>query len=207
VRPLLLVLICAGAARAEPSAEPGPGLGRFAFTFYWIAEERDTPARPQTWIFDSRCLPVAAVSLRYLRELATEGTGLLGDGRLVNFEDRCICSWEGVACFREVRDERRWGIGVDDRPLVPFRSVAVDNAVIATGSRLYVPDLDGLVMPGAPPWGGFVHDGCVTADDRGSAIGGQHLDFFVAERGFFKLVDRDLHQKTVRVYDGGGRCP
>src|SRR5262249_49056806 len=147
-----------------------------------------------------------SVSLRFLRQLAMEGTGLLTDGRLLNFDARCVCSWEGVACFKEVTDGRTWGIGVDDRALVPFRSVAVDNEVIATGARIYVPDLDGLVMPGERPWGGFVHDGCLVADDRGSAINGQHLDFFVAEKAFWKLIDRDLRARSVRVYDGGARC-
>src|SRR5262249_45940526 len=182
-------------------------LGRFQLTFYWVADERDTPGRPETFVYDSLCLPVASVSLKFLRQLALEGTGLLTDGRLINFEARCLCSWEGVACFREVVDERRWGVGVDDRALVPFRSVAVDNEVIATGTRLYVPDLDGLIMPGAAPWGGFVHDGCLVADDRGSAIGGQHLDFFVGTRAHYRAVDRDLRQPTVRVYDGGAKGP
>jgi 3D (Asp-Asp-Asp) domain-containing protein len=204
VRWLALVLLAPALASADPG--PGPGLGRFVFTFYWIAEEREVPARPQTYVYDSRCLPVAAVSLKFLRQLAMEGTGLLSDGRLLNFDARCLCSWEGVACFKEVTDERRWGIGVDDRPLQPFRSVAVDNNVIATGTRLYVPDLEGLVMPGAPPWGGFVHDGCVVADDRGGAIDGQQLDFFVGTKGSYKMLDRDLHRPSVRVYDGGDRC-
>ncbi len=205
MRALCAVLLVSAVARAD--RDPGPGLGRFQLTFYWVAEEREAPAPPQTFVFDSRCLPVASVSLRFLRQLAMEGTGLLTDGRLLNFEGRCVCSWEGVACFKEVVDERQWGIGVDDRALVPFRSVAVDNAVIPTGARLYVPDLEGLAMPGAPPWGGFVHDGCLVADDRGGAIDGLKLDFFVGQRALYKLVDRDLHRPTVRVYDGGSRCP
>jgi len=192
---------------AAADSAPGAALGRFTFTYYWVAEERDVRVRPEAWLYDSRCLPIAAVSIPFLRQLAMEGTGLLTDGRLINFEARCSCSWEGVACFREVTDDREWGIGVDERRLVPFRSVAVDNAVIATGTHLYVPDLDGLVMPGEAPWGGFVHDGCLVADDRGGHIDGDHLDFFVAKRGFYKHVDRALHAPSVRVYVSDERCP
>jgi 3D (Asp-Asp-Asp) domain-containing protein len=204
----LAIFLCV-AARANPGLEPEPGaaLGRFIFTYYWIAEEHDTKGAPQIYVFDSQCLPVASISLRYLARLALEGTGLLTDGRLLNFEARCHCSYEGVACFHEVLDDRRWGIGVDERPLVPFRSVAVDNEVIATGTRLYVPALDGLTMPGEPPWGGFVHDGCLTADDRGSAIGGQHLDFFVARKGFYKELDHLVGKPNLQVYLAGERCP
>jgi 3D (Asp-Asp-Asp) domain-containing protein len=201
-------MACARGAVAEA---PGPGaaLGRFAFTYYWVAEETAEDARrraAETWLYDSRCLPVAGVSLAFMKQLAMEGTGLLTDGRLLNFEARCSCSFSGIACFREVKDDREWGIGVDERRLTPFRSVAVDNDLIATGTRLYVPDLDGIAMPGAPPWGGFVHDGCLLADDRGSAINGQKMDFFVGKKGFYKALDQALRQRSVRVYAAGDRC-
>jgi 3D (Asp-Asp-Asp) domain-containing protein len=205
--PLVLtsVLLVAVAARAEP--QPGPGLGRYVMTFYWVAEEAETRGRPRVIVTDSLCLPVATVSVPFLRQLAMEGTGLLTDGRLLNFEARCACGFAGVPCFMEVIDDRRWGIGVDDRRLVPFRSVAVDNALIATGTRLYVADLDGLAMPGDPPWGGFVHDGCVLADDRGSAIKGAKLDFFVGRKRHYRELDRLFRRGQVRVYEGGARCP
>jgi len=208
MRPLVLVallLSSSTAARADP--EVGTGLGRFLMTFYWVAEERETRGQPNTYVYDTQCLPVAGISVAYLRQLAMEGTGLLVDGRLLNFAGRCACSWSGTACFAEVRDGRRWGVGVDDRPLRPFRSVAVDNALVPTGTRLYIADLDGLVMPGEPPAGGWTHDGCVVADDRGSAIQGAQLDFFVGRRAHYKDLDRLFRRNEVRVYEGGSRCP
>jgi 3D (Asp-Asp-Asp) domain-containing protein len=201
----LAVLLVTSTAAADPQ-DPGPGLGRYAMTFYWVAEESETKAPPNMWVYDSMCLPVAAISVSFLSRLAMEGTGVLTDGRLINFQDRCACSWSGTACFKEVTDERDWGIGVDDRALAPFRSVAVDNALIATGTRLYIPDLDGLVMPGEAPWGGFVHDGCVVADDRGSAIDGPHLDFFVGWKRNFRQIDKLIDRRGVRVYEAGARC-
>ncbi len=100
-------------------------------------------------------------------------------------------------------DEREFGIGVEVRGLTPFRSVAVDDRVIPIGTHIYVPDLDGVVMPGVPPWGGFVHDGCLVADDRGSAIGDQHLDFFVAAKVFYIS---SLDARVLRRGSGQGLC-
>jgi 3D (Asp-Asp-Asp) domain-containing protein len=206
--PLLLLLAAAPPGPAGPGRPtPGPGLGKFLFTFYWAAEESDFKDRWNAYIYDDQCAIVAPVSIAFLKSLAMEGTGFLSDGRLVNFQNRCICSWENTACFMEVKDERTWGIGVDGRALQPFRSVAVDQNVIPIGTKLYVPDLDGLEMPGEPPWGGFVHDGCLVADDRGSAIDDQQLDFYSARRPYYLKLDKLLNRKYVTVFDGAGICP
>src|SRR5262249_44370468 len=107
----------------------------------------------------------------------------------------------------EVDTLHPWGIGVLDRALAPFRSVAVDPNVVPIGARLYVADLDGVRVPGEAPWGDFVHDGCVVADDRGGAIAGRHIDLFAALRPYYVALDSMLARRTVMIYDGGGRCP
>jgi 3D (Asp-Asp-Asp) domain-containing protein len=179
--------------------------GRFQLTFYWVADEKDAPGRGNALIYDSSCAVLGVTTLAFLRSLALEGTGALVDGRTLNFDARCACGWVGVPCFREV--DERWGFGVDGRRLRPFRSVASDPGVVPTGTVLYIPDLDGVEVPGEPPWGGFVHDGCVVADDRGSAIGGAQLDFFVGQKDLYKILDKRLHRPVVWVYGGDGRCP
>ena len=77
---------------------------------------------------------------------------------------------------------QQWGTAGSGRPLQPFRTVAVDPKLIKLGSLLYVPLLEGRTMPGRAPWGGFVHDGCVVADDTGGGINGKQLDLFVGAR-------------------------
>jgi 3D (Asp-Asp-Asp) domain-containing protein len=194
---------------APPASAPGAAIGRFLFTFYWEAEETDFADPSSTFLYDRSCVPLAAVSLAYLKSLAMEGTGRLVDGRLVNFESRCLCGWANVPCFQEIADDdpRSFGIGVEGRGLSPFRSVAVDQSVIPIGTKLYVPDLDGLIMPGEPPWGGFVHDGCLVADDRGSAIDDLQLDFYSVKRNYYREIDRALNRKKVSVFEAGDRCP
>jgi hypothetical protein len=60
-------------------------------------------------------------------------------------------------------------------------------------------------MPGG--LGGFVHDGCVSADDTGGHILGMHIDFFSALRSYYLVLDGDLQLNDVTIYQGGARCP
>ena len=96
------------------------------------------------------------------------------------------------------------------RALQPFRTVAVDRNLIKLGSLLYVPDLEGRTMPGRKPLGGFVHDGCVMADDTGGGIIGNQLDLFVGRKAYFYgLASRGGSHAWARntpVFDGTGIC-
>jgi 3D (Asp-Asp-Asp) domain-containing protein len=99
-----------------------------------------------------------------------------------------------------------WGYGAQGRALVPFRSIAVDTSVIAIGTPLYIAELDGVTMPGDAPWGQFVHDGCVVADDVGGGINGKHVDFFSALKQYYSTLDGQLGITSVTVHEGGDRC-
>src|SRR5207249_6227207 len=109
-------------------------------------------------------------------------------------------------CFQPVDAQHPWGAGVQDRALVPFRTLAVDPKVIPYGTPLYIPELDGVAMPGDAPWGGFVHDGCVVAGDTGGAIVGTHIDFFAAMHGDYTAIDHRLGLDHITIRDGGTRC-
>ena len=65
-------------------------------------------------------------------------------------------------------------------------------------------------MPGRAPWGGFVHDGCVIADDTGGAIRNRHLDLFVGRRAWFLGMSRSPGRNSwayqVPVFDGSKIC-
>lgn len=69
--------------------------------------------------------------------------------------------------------------GCDARPtpMLAYRTVAVDPAVIPLGTVLYIPELRGQIFR----LGGevFAHDGYVFAGDVGGAIKGAHIDFYV----------------------------
>jgi 3D (Asp-Asp-Asp) domain-containing protein len=111
-------------------------------------------------------------------------------------------------------DYYNWGMGVPSPvtgksyKLRPFRSIAVDPAVLKIGKWYYVKQLDGVTMPS--PVSGLVHDGCVRAVDEGYGIFGRHIDFFAGmESAYEKLVNGSSTiggRETVTVYDGSVKC-
>lgn len=152
------------------------------------------------------CKPVAEVSKAFAVELALQGTGRLRDGRILNIWSLCRCDYS--PCFKVSR--AKWGTSGTGRALQPFRTVAVDPRVIKLGTLLYIPELEGRLMPGRSPAGGFVHDGCVLADDVGGGIKGAELDLFVGRRGWYHgLAGRGGNHrwaKSVSVFDGSKHC-
>ncbi len=179
----------------------GPWLGTFEFTYYWVASER-RGAAPSVQLYNRHCRRLAKVPSSFAKALAMEGTGRLRDGRVINRAGNCKCGRQ--ECYFVSR--ARWGTGVAYRPLSPFRSVAVDTKKVKIGTTLYIPELDGLTMPGRKPWGGFVHDGCVMADDRGGNINGAQLDFFSARYNHYKALFGRHRLQRVSVFEGTGRC-
>lgn len=189
---------------SAPAGAPGPAIGSFELTYYWVTEEAAFDGADTTTLYDDACNVLASVPQGFADALELEGTGRLTDGRMLNYWGVCGCARS--PCYFEVDDTHPWGHGVKNQALVPFRSVAVDHSVIAHGASLYIEPLDGVKMPGQAPWGGFVHDGCVRADDTGSAIIGKHLDLFAARKGDYLTLSRMLGVSQVTVRKGGERC-
>jgi 3D (Asp-Asp-Asp) domain-containing protein len=226
------------ASELEPvaSEEPKP-LGQFTITFYYVIGEDEvvskakppkaspandnaasdaevlaaTTDRPDlvTLYESDHCDAIADVSHEFAQQLAIQGTGKLRDGRVLNIWGSCKCGHS--PCFRVTQNQ--WGTAGSGRPLQPFRTVAVDPKVVKLGSLLYVPLLAGKTMPGRPPTGGFVHDGCVVADDTGGHIDGNRIDLFVGRKGYFiglsgTGASGDGHSwaRNVPVFDGSVIC-
>jgi 3D (Asp-Asp-Asp) domain-containing protein len=164
------------------------------------------PEKVKVYQGGGSCTPIAEVTREFAAQLALQGTGKLKDGRVLNVSGHCNC--ERSPCFKEVANQ--WGTSGNGRALHPFRTVAVDPRVVKLGSLLYVPILEGRTMPGRPPWGGFVHDGCVVADDTGGGIKGKQLDFFVGRKGWYLGMSnrpgRHSWARQVPVFDGSKLC-
>ncbi len=88
------------------------------------------------------------------------------------------------------------GCDVRPRPLMPYRTVAVDPKRFRMGTVLFIPDLRGEAfwLEGEL----FVHDGYVVAADRGGAIKDRHIDIFVAD------VARDPFPHLIKSNARGG---
>jgi 3D (Asp-Asp-Asp) domain-containing protein len=228
-------------APAEPAragTEPRQ-LGQFTITFYYVVGEDEIPSKPVmvaandnrvgdgsgsgtetdaslatitndhvTLYGGNGCKPIAEVSKEFAQQIALQGTGKLRDGRVVNIFGACNC--KRSPCFKVT--QAQWGTSGSGKPLQPFRTIAVDPKVVKLGSLLYVPLLEGRLMPGRAPWGGYVHDGCVVADDTGGHIAGNRIDLFVGRKAYFMGLGLSgsggshAWARHVPVFDGTGIC-
>jgi 3D (Asp-Asp-Asp) domain-containing protein len=188
-------------------ARPGPGtlVGAVQLTYYWVTQQSDYSGANDTALCDVSTNVLATVPLAFANALKLEGTGKLSDGRLLNIGGSCACSSGMTTCYI-VLDQTKfpWGVGVQSRPLVPFRSIAVDKTVIPYGTHVYIAEFDGVQMPSSY---GFVHDGCFEADDTGGGIVGKHIDFFAAEKKNYQSLDGTLNLNNVTAYVNPPRCP
>lgn len=239
VAPLVLALGCESTApeataptpppaatQPAPKVDEGPkALGQFTITFYYVIGEDEIVAKPKAAANDNDvelaatapadlvtlfkpkdCEAIADVSTEFAKQLELQGTGKLHDGRVLNIAGKCKCGH--TPCFQVT--ETQWGTAGTGRPLQPFRTVAVDPKVVKLGSLLYVPLLEGRTMPGRAPWGGYVHDGCVVADDTGGHIDGNQLDLFVGRKAYFLGLSGSgsshAWARHVPVFDGSKIC-
>ncbi len=217
-------------------AEPQP-IGQFNITFYYVIGEEEVAARaaaksakavkvandnrldPEAepelasitppdlvTLYTGTCEPITDVTRDFAMQIALQGTGKLKDGRVLNVWGHCRC--DRTPCFKVTNE--KWGTAGTGRPLQPFRTVAVDPKVVKLGSLLHVPLLEGRTMPGRAPWGGFVHDGCVVADDTGGGIDGNQLDLFVGRKSYFLGISGTAGShawaRGVPVFDGSKVC-
>ncbi len=216
--------------------EPEP-IGQFNITFYYMIGEQEVAAKAAAraakaspvandnrldpegetelasvtppdlvTIYASTCEPITEVTRDFAAQLSLQGTGKLKDGRVINVWGHCRC--DNSPCFKVTAE--KWGTAGNGRALQPFRTVAVDPKVVKLGTLLHVPLLEGRTMPGRAPWGGFVHDGCVVADDTGGGIDGNQLDLFVARKSYFLGISGSAGShawaRQVPVFDGSKVC-
>jgi len=187
---------------AEPEADSGRTMGRYQLTYYHIADQPENDRSRAVALRDRRGRVLARVSRKYAARVLMQGTGRLRDGRLINIAGGCQ---KTERCYHILDESIRYGMGARNRALRPFRSVAAPPH-IAIGTVLYIPELDGLAIPGGLPNGNRVHDGCVIAEDRGGGIQGRQLDLFTFNGTRYKLFHRKNKIVRVTVRRGGDRC-
>ncbi|GBB83547.1 hypothetical protein RclHR1_10240008 [Rhizophagus clarus] len=165
-----------------------------AFTYYWDEFESDHKGTKTADIKTCNNKFIVTVLLDFANALKIEGTGITKTNRVLNFGD-CDCSSKSFSCFDEL-DKTKFPFGStsNDTPLVPYITVAAND--IRKGTLLYIPKLDGMLLPN-----GKTHNGCVKADDTGDSFGGKHIDWFVARESNFEfLTNRDPFE-SVSVFN------
>jgi len=181
----------------------------FALRFYWLALEEDyddpppsakpirVPAGPpgkptDTWteIYTRDGYFMQRIPEKFAWGLRLEGSGLMRDGRVINYTGPCRFGYG--TCFEQLDiKDHPFGRGAGQRPLIPFKSVAVDPRIVKIGEPIYIPEFDGLTLPD-----GSLHDGCVRADDTGGGIKKRKMDFFVVTYGNFRMLLDQLNGVT-----------
>jgi 3D (Asp-Asp-Asp) domain-containing protein len=188
----------------------------FALRFYWLVLEADydepdkapksgrgTTVPENSWVelYTPDGYFMQRVTERLAWALRLEGSGLMRDGRVINYTGKCAYGYG--TCFQQLDEQvHPFGRGAGQRPLVPFKSVAVDPRLVPIGEPLYIPEFDGLVLPD-----GSIHDGCVRADDTGGGIKRRKMDFFVVTYGNFRFLLDELANVTwITPYIEAPRC-
>ncbi|MCE9579631.1 MAG: hypothetical protein K8W52_41305 [Deltaproteobacteria bacterium] len=196
-------------ARRRKSVDSVHDLGGNNEVLAAVAPSAPDPQDDRVTIYEGKsCASLAEVSRRYAAELTLQGSGQLNDGRVLNIWGNCSCPRS--PCFQVAGDRSKWGLAGNGRVLSPFRTVAVDPKVVPLGTLLYIPELDGLRMPGREPIGGFIHDGCVVADDTGGGVKGKQVDLFVGRKAYWQGLARrggsHAWARHITVYPGAGKC-
>ena len=179
----------------------------WALRFYWLSLEEDyddpmsgavpksgrikaVPTNTYVELYTPEGYYFGHVPERFAWSLRLEGSGLMKDGRIVNYTGKCPFGYG--TCFEQLDvDEHPFGRGAGLRKLIPFKSVAVDPRLVPIGEPIYIPEVDGLVLPD-----GSIHDGCVRADDTGGGIKRRKMDFFVVTYGNFRFLLDELENVT-----------
>lgn len=191
-----------------PADRPDRSLiGRAKATYYCLRSASPDMGKPDTRLCEADGSLLAVVPRRFAEQARLQGSAKLADGRVINVATRnCACGFR--PCFSVVDpDHSIWGMGAYDNPLLPYRTVAVDRKMIALGTPLYVPELDGLPIPSryrAENGGATHHDGCVEAGDVGSGIRGPHIDLFTGDCAESRQSVGIPHH--VHLFAAGDRC-
>lgn len=173
-------------------------LGMLGPSFYWIALEKENQGPKTEKVYDTNHKVITKVSAKFMRHLKLEGTGLLENGKLLNF-DQWKHNPDGTkeVLYRVCGKTAPYGYGYENRTLKAFKSVAVDPDVVPLDSKIYIPAARGAVLPD-----GTIHDGYFEAVDIGDAIQNKRIDIFTSfgdQSSVFGKVGL-VHMKPVEVF-------
>lgn len=151
---------------------------------------------------------IAMVKDSFFQDFCVEGSGVLEDGRTVNYYGHGggsdpVCNYGHTQARYHVVG---CATGSGGRCVVPMRSLAVDPSVIPMGSRVFIREYAGLVIPRLGGAGGFTHDGWFVAADTGGAIHQNHIDVYAGPRELMRYMERVVPTRSslhATIYPAG----
>ncbi|KAL1923087.1 uncharacterized protein VTP21DRAFT_9463 [Calcarisporiella thermophila] len=167
-------------------------------TYYWLVHQKEKTKKTGKIVKLATCggKSIAKVTKSFAEALAMEGSGILGNGLLVNYGN-CKCD-DDFECFELVNNKKfPYGQTSMSTPLRPFVSIAAND--IKPGTKIFVPQLKGWRIPGSRK----IHNGCLLVDDTSYSFGAHHIDFFCVSEDNYKNLDGKHHVTKVDIYQGG----
>ena len=186
----------------------GRMVGVFRNTYYDFPSEADFSG-PTVKLMSASCAPIAEVPRAFHDAVCVQGSGSLKRGGTVSFAKRdCACAevcprtGQNI-CFDALdRGKFPFGRGAAGTPIMPLVTVAADTTVLPLGTVIYLPEMDGIPMPGGEPL-----DGCFVVEDRGSRVKGDHVDIFTGSPRNTKLLnDRVPSNEGVTIVVDVAKC-
>lgn len=204
-------LSLAGEAQRDINEPPdGRLLGVFRNTYYDFPAETEYSGAKVS-LMGPTCEPISKVPRDFYEAVCVQGSGTLLSGKTVSFAKRdCACAevcprTGQKICFDELDATKfPWGRGAQGTAITPLRTIAVDKNVIPLGTRVYIPEYDGVPRsPGNPAR----HDGCFIAQDRGMKVVGEHVDVFTGNPRVTTHFNQTVpSNQGVHVYLDTARC-
>ncbi len=189
-----------GSTTADPSERApelagqagGRVVGTFRNTYYDFPREADHSGKTAP-LMNAACQPIAQVPRSFFEAVCVQGSGTLTRGTTVSFAKRecaCaeVCPRTGQRICFDALDATRfpWGRGATGGPITPMRTLAADTAVLAMGTVVYIPELDGVPRGESTD----VLDGCFVVEDRGLRVKGEHVDIFTGHPSHTAVLNR-----------------
>lgn len=146
-------------------------LGKFKVTYYWVVDESDYPRSRTTPLYtvDGRLL--GRFCPAFVRDFKTESAARLRDGRNISYLKKAD----------RVKIVDRF-LGHGGFTLTELKSIAVDPDIIPLGSKVYIPQFEGISINGQQLNGVFY------AHDIGSAVKGNHIDVFIGSKNYMQIL-------------------
>lgn len=149
----------------QEKVETARYLGKFKITYYWVVDEKDYPRTRTTPLYTQDGRLLGKFSPAFVKDFKTESAARLRDGRCISYlkrQDRVVV----VDKF----------LGYGGYKLTELKSIAVDPELIPLGSKVYIPQAEGVLVAGKRL------NGIFYANDIGSAVKGRHIDIFLGKK-------------------------
>jgi len=132
--------------------------------------------------------------LNYGGKSKTEQVDCSKCGKYLNYKNK------GIRYTLWYKAKGKYGDGVKDYKLVPYRTIAVDTTLIPIGTVIYIPEAKGKEIA-LPDRSKSIHDGYFFAADIGGDIKKNHIDVFTGlnHSNVFDFIESNP-QKTFHAF-------